>query len=707
MGIKVILNRKPAKAEKNKGRLIWRYSSADWMKACQLIDDFDWDSVMSQSIDQSWKLWREQFMLIMAESIPNKVIPTRRNLPWLNKSIIRSMKKRNLLFKHAKRSGDYRHYNTARNRTLAQFRLAKRNYFRSLNPKDPKKFWKAIKYLNKSRPAIPTLTQGDNVAYTDSDKANLLNSFFGSCFNTSHPSIDLESPPTVNYPEELLCTESEVYDLLASLDVSKASGQDGISARMLKHTACSITPSLTKLFNLSLQTATIPSTWKKSLVVPIPKNSEMKEPTNYRPISLLPIVSKLLERHVYNVIMNHLVHHNPLTTNQWGFLKGRSTVTSLLYVTDHWLKELEDGLDICAVFFDFRKAFDSVPHLPLMCKVHSLGLDANIVTWINNYLAKRTQAVVVNGSESSTIPVLSGVPQGSVLGPLLFLVYIDDLSDTLANVCSNVNLFADDVLLYHIIAKEADYEALQSAISLIESWSISNFLNFNSSKCKYMVISRKSAPTLPPIQLQLLGQPLHMVESYKYLGLLLSSNMSWSAHIASICGKARQILGLLYRRFYTGATEPNSIKQLYLSLVRPHLEYACQVWDPHLMKDKKRLEGVQKFGLKMASHQWDTSYSDLLQLFDLPTLEERRTHLKLGLLFKIINKLCYLPYVPPFRESIPNLRALHNQQLMLPLARTNAYHYSFFPDTIRTWNSLDSSCITPTSYSSFMNHLNL
>ena len=278
---------------------------------------------------------------------------------------------------------------------------------------------------------------------------------------------------------------------------------------------------------------------------------------------------------------------------------------------------------------------------------------------------------------------------------------------TYANVCSNVNLFADDILLYHIIAKEADYEALQSAISLIESWSISNFLNFNSSKCKYMVISRKSAPTRPPIQLQLLGQPLHMVESYKYLGLLLSSNMSWSAHIASICGKARQILGLLYRRFYTGSTEPNSIKQLYLSLVRPHLEYACQVWDPYLMKDKKRLEGVQKFGLKMASHQWDTSYSDLLQLFDLPTLEERRTHLKLGLLFKIIHKLCYFPYVPPFRESIPNLRALHNQQLMLPLARTNAYHYSFFLDSIRTWNSLDSSCITPTSYSSFMNHLNL
>ena len=218
------------------------------------------------------------------------------------------------------------------------------------------------------------------MAYTDSDKANLLNSFFGSCFNTSHPPIELGSPPSVSYSEELLCTESGVYDLVASLDVSKASGQDGISARMLKETACSIAPSLTKLFNLSLQSGTIPSVWKKSLVVPIPKNSEMKDPSNYRPILLLPIVSKVLERHVYNIVLNHLVHCNPLTANQWGFLEGRSTITSLLYITDQWLKELESGLDICAVFFDFRKAFDSVPHLPLMSKISSLGLDANITT---------------------------------------------------------------------------------------------------------------------------------------------------------------------------------------------------------------------------------------------------------------------------------------------------------------------------------------
>ena len=160
------------------------------------------------------------------------------------------MKKRKLLFKLAKQTGNYTRYEIASNRILAQLRLVRGKYFRTLNSKDPKKFWKAIKYLNRIKPSIPTLSQGYQVAYTDSDKANLLNSFFGSCFNTSHPPIELGSPPSVSYPEELLCTESGVYDLVTSLDVSKASGQNGISARMLKATACSSAPSLTKQSNL-------------------------------------------------------------------------------------------------------------------------------------------------------------------------------------------------------------------------------------------------------------------------------------------------------------------------------------------------------------------------------------------------------------------------------------------------------------------------
>ena len=394
--------------------------------------------------------------------------------------------------------------------------------------------------------------------------------------------------------------------------------------------------------------------------------------------------------------MDHPHLHNPLTTSQWGFLDGRSTVTALLSSTDEWFKALEDGLEICAVFFDFRKAFDSVPHAPLMAKVWSLGLDVNITRWLNNYLANRTQAVVVNGSESSVVPVRSGVPQGSVLGPLLFLIYIDDLPGYITNPGSKANLFADNVLLYHIISQAADYATLQMAISSIEAWSVANSLSFNTSKCKYMVISRKLTPSLPEMELQLNGEPLQRVESYKYLGLILSNNLSWSAHISSVCSKARQILGLLYRRFYS-CSGPDALKQLYLSLVRPHLEYVCQIWDPHLVKDKKNLEDVQKFGLRLAAHQWDSNYQDLLELFQLPTLEERRLELKLGLLFKIIHNLCYFPDVPEPRGGHRNLRASHPLQLKL---HTNAYSCS--PHTMSAWNSLDNPFITSNNFTTLI-----
>jgi len=176
----------------------------------------------------------------------------------------------------------------------------------------------------------------------------------------------------------------------------------------------------------------------------------------------------------------------------------------------------------------------------------------------------------------------------------LFLNYNDDLPAVFSNNYTNVNLFTDDVLLYHLINDAMDYAVLQEAITLLEDWSITNHLNFNVSKCKFMIISGKNSPTLPPYQLYLLGDPLQRVECYKYLGLLISSNMSWLVHITATCSKAKPILGLLYRCFY-GSASPDTLKQLYLSTVRPHLDYACQIWDPHLVKDKKILEDVQKF----------------------------------------------------------------------------------------------------------------
>ena len=262
-------------------------------------------------------------------------------------------------------------------------------------------------------------------------------------------------------------------------------------------------------------------------------------------------------------------------------------MTALIKCVDDWLKALEEGKEICAVFFDYRKAFDTVPHQPLIAKLSALDLDNSIVCWLQDYLCGRMQSVVVGGESSDILPVLSGVPQGSVLGPLLFLIYINDLPGIVLNLTSRINLFADDVLLYHIITSASDYSILQDMIYRIEQWSSTNYSCLHPSKCKYMTVSRKKCPTLPTEPLQLLGSEMEWVDCYKYLGVLLTSDLSWSPHVTNICNKALKVLGLLYRRLIFMAQD--ALKQLYLSLVRPHLEYACQVWDPHLARRLSRM----------------------------------------------------------------------------------------------------------------------
>ena len=485
------------------------------------------------------------------------------------------------------------------------------------------------------------------------------------------------------------------------MNVSKSNGPDDISARMLKATSASIAPSVTSLFNQSLKLGRVPMKWKESRVVPIPKVPAPKSPDNYRPISLLSVLSKALEKHVYRLIASHL-DTIPLSDSQWGFRTGRSTVSALLAIVDDWLKLLEEGKEICATFFDYQKAFDSVPHRPLMEKLLSLDLNPYLSRWISDYLTHRSQQVVVDGATSSAMQVLSGVPQGSILGPLLFLIYVDGITDASLSQGSQLSLFADDVLHYRAISKQEDFDTTQSDINIIAKWSDDNFLKLNPKKCKFMIISRKRQHSITPPQLLLNGHPLDEVSTFKYLGVLLSSDMSWSPHISAICSKARKVIGLLYRRFYS-MSNMDTLIQLYVSLVRPHLEYACSVWAPASHKDIDSLEGLQKFAFRMATHNWNLNYQDLLSLVDLPTLESRRLQLKLGHLFKIVHGLCFFPSgIVSFREQIHHsCRSIHPLTLQQPFAHTQAYSQSFVPHTCSLWNSLPYEVVSLPSFVSF------
>ena len=386
---------------------------------------------------------------------------------------------------------------------------------------------------------------------------------------------------------------------------------------------------MTLLFNKSIELGEIPHEWKVSAVNPIPKSKEKDKASNYRPISLLSILSKLLERHIHKLLLKHLDSVAPLAAQQWGFRPGRSTTSALLDATHDWFQATDDGKEVCAIFFDLKKAFDSVPHRPLLKKLKSIGLDDHLLKWLFSYLNGREQYVVLNGKHSPFKPVLSGVPQGSVLGPLLFLIYINDATSESLDANTKIILYADDILLYCIITSPSDYIILQADTNTLSNWVLVNNLTLNAAKCKSMVISRLKKSSIPAPSITLYGQPLDKVSCYKYLGVIISEDLSWTNHIDEISSKARKIVGLLYRQFSMHSS-PQALLCLYVSLVRPHLEYASQIWNPHLIKHINQLEVIQKFALKMCFKTWsNVSYSDLLQYSNLPSLADRRKFLNL------------------------------------------------------------------------------
>ena len=338
---------------------------------------------------------------------------------------------------------------------------------------------------------------------------------------------------------------------------------------------------------LSLATGSFPSEWKCARITPIFKSSDSSLPQNYRPISILPIVSKLLEQHIHSLVSKHLADNSPISTFQWGFMPRRSAISALCSLSHEWSQELDSGNEVCSVFFDLRKAFDSVPHIHLLDKLATVNLCPHLLQWIQSYLSNRSQVVAVGGELSTTKSVMSGVPQGSVLGPLLFVVYIDDVANRISSL-SSISLYADDIALYRSIRSPADYPILQSDITAIETFiEDEKHLKLNENKCSFMLISRKrSRTTTTPLFIKS-NCALEQVDSVKYLGVVLTSDLTWTEHINRICSKTRKLIGLMYRRFHH--CHPDLMVTLYKAFIRPHLEYAPQVWDPRLIKDVELL----------------------------------------------------------------------------------------------------------------------
>ena len=315
----------------------------------------------------------------------------------------------------------------------------------------------------------------------------MLNNFFTSVFTNEQTDPSKFDIKVDNSIHEILVTKERVLKLLNGVNTSKSAGADGIHPRFIKETAETLTVPVFILFNKSLSEGSLPDIFKKANVTPIHKSGEKSLPKNYRPISVTQILCRLLETIVREVIIQHIKTNDIIINQQYGFREKRGCILQLLTVLDKLVTSLENGNPVDMIYLDIQEAFDSVPHKRLIKKIKCLGIDGNIYKWIKDFLTNRKQRVTLNGKSSKWSSVTSGVPQGSVLGPVLFILYINDLPERVKSHCV---LFADDAKLYKELQHLKDFEELQEDLYELCIWASKWLLFFNVQKCKVMHIGK-------------------------------------------------------------------------------------------------------------------------------------------------------------------------------------------------------------------------
>ena len=437
---------------------------------------------------------------------------------------------------------------------------------------------------------------------------------------------------------------------------------------------------MSSLFSAFRKCFKLQNWYQNVLYLPIYKKGDKTIPGIYRPVSLTSICSKIMEHIIHSNIMRHIDRHNILTDKQHGFRTKHSCESQLLLTTHDLLHSLDNNTQTDIIIMDFSKAFDTVPHNRLLYKLTKYGITGNLHTWISNFLTKRKQRVVVDGEHSDWTNVRSGMPQGTVLGPLLFLLYINDLPH---GISSTVRLFADDCVMYHTIKTDSDAQTLQHDLDTLTKWQDNWQMTFNTDKCFTLKVTHSKTPKQHKYRLS--NSTLQETSSHTYLGVELSRDLRWTNHVNKTTAKANKVLGFIRRNLHSCTRDLKA--SAFKALVRPHLEYCSTVWDPHVGDLVDKMESIQRRGARFVyrDYKQTSSVTSMLSNLGWEPLQDRRKIARLTMLQKIRQGQVAIHPASSRRSSS---RLNHTQSYIKPTGRSDFYLQSYFPHTINDWNSL-------------------
>jgi hypothetical protein len=676
---------------------IYHYKVGNYEKICTELNDLNWDLLLNEgSLDDALSIFNTAIYNVRDKFIPHKTVSPKRYPHWFSPALIKVLKEKrkySLKYKTYGSLSDFQTFSLLRRRAKMLEDTCYKEYISRVENAvvdNPKYFWSYAKSLNKGSLGLPAVMNYDSTrADTGESICNLFAEYFKTTFLcTSSPSgVQNITEPAATSANicDIEINPNEVLKLLKSVDLNKGAGPDFIPPILILNCAESLVKPLCIIFRRSLSEGVVPEIWKSAFVTPVHKCGDRSNIKNYRPISKLCIFAKTFEKIVHSQVYSSL--KLSFITEQHGFVKKRSTDSNLLIFCDYASRNMESGGQVDAIYTDFSKAFDRIDHQILLQKLLECGIHGNLFRWFTSYVQNRSQAVAVNGFTSSWVGIPSGVPQGSLLGPLLFVIFINDIHGILKH--SHFLLYADDTKIYRAIKNINDCLLLQDDLNRFTQYCVENRLDLNVSKCHSMSFTRK----LIPISFNYSLNSIDIINSSstRDLGLYQDPKLIFDIHIDKIVKKASRSLGFIMRST-SKFKKIKPIKVLYCSFVRSILEYASVVWNPCYDIYIKRIESIQRKFLKFLQFKTNTTdscYHDRCVRHHFLPLDLRRKVSDLVYLTKILSGSVDSPeLIMNIDFRIPRASSRHYRPLAIPQTKTNYRQNSYFVRAARSMNEL-------------------